>query len=110
MKNEWTCSIAFHISKEITIAYINMFKTYSYFSCLLLCFVLSCSAEKPSQEVVETTELKDYETLVGLESGQVALPVILKVREDQSFAVYDIVIVIATGFQNYIWYPNNRLL
>ncbi|MDR8393820.1 6-bladed beta-propeller [Aliifodinibius sp. S!AR15-10] len=67
-----------------------MFKTYSYFSCVLLCFVLGCTADKPPEKMVETTELKDYDTLAGLESGQVALPVILKVREDQSFAVYDI--------------------
>ncbi|HAC14530.1 MAG TPA: hypothetical protein DCE78_01095 [Bacteroidetes bacterium] len=65
-------------------------KSISFISCLPLLFVISCSTEDPPSNVIETTELSNFETLVSLESETLALPIIIKALNDQSFIVYDI--------------------
>ena len=62
----------------------------SFISCLLLFFVFSCSPGDTSTKVIESTQLSNFETLVSLESETLALPIIIKVLNDQSLIVYDI--------------------
>ncbi|HAC14531.1 MAG TPA: hypothetical protein DCE78_01100 [Bacteroidetes bacterium] len=67
-----------------------MSKNTSFIFCLQLFFVLSCSPENPSSNVIESTQLSNFETLVSLESETLALPIIIKALNDQSLIVYDI--------------------
>ncbi|NGP89374.1 6-bladed beta-propeller [Fodinibius halophilus] len=61
----------------------------------LLCFVQSCNHEDSSNsagktDFVESTELKNYETLVDLEENKLATPVIIRHGSDSTFFVYDV--------------------
>lgn len=61
------------------------------FLCGLLLFVIQgCSHEDSSSYVGETTELKNYETLVDLEDNILATPVIIRHGNSSTFFVYDV--------------------
>lgn len=69
-------------------SYINYY-ILSLFS-FLLCFILSCTHEIPTPSDVEIKELQNFETLVNVKENILAIPVLIKHKDEMNFLVYDV--------------------